>query len=622
MQRFYLTPLNNMKKLSIALLLLLATLSSCVDNGVEDNSSNSKPAAMDPGKGYTERTYGVNRCGKDGGSVSLRFYDDMPNVPYIAASAYYSMMMPNATMSVVNKGDCYLLMTADATAKVDVVNDVMTSERYSDLINLMSLIAPGLPSFETCFNPFLRYDSHQYEPENATVTLNFRKYKIDLRDDGRDTYFPFATINDIFTDVSMHIACFNGKNIIVNDDMEMYDLKEIDPDYAAPAYATEIAGKDMTDFRYAELCFVIDNLYGYPGRNKLEKQGLRELGLDATLNAVSGGKEVKQLLQSENQAEFVWGFDALQNLMDDGGHTGMTLSTNAPASVMVEFLNRYNDAFSSIPDEVTRLVKNQMQSSSMRRNRRAELTAIRNKSYGSNQYVKSQNGETAVFVMNSFMALNSEGWKKYYSSNHTAEDWQKLIDDKKKDLVVQTVETLKRAKREGVKNLVLDVSINGGGEDDPTTAIVALLGDKTGKQKQRRKAYSWDMNMLTRQYLTKAFLVDCNFDGKFDELDDQQDWVEDLNIVVLTSDATFSNGSVFAAKMKDYGYPIWGQQSGGGSCSIQEMVTPDGIGFRISSYRSHSTDRNKKSIDGGTPVDRPLTDEQLYDIEYLNTLFR
>lgn len=116
--------------------------------------------------------------------------------------------------------------------------------------------------------------------------------------------------------------------------------------------------------------------------------------------------------------------------------------------------------------------------------------------------------------------------------------------------------------------------------------------------------------------------MDRNFDGKFDELDDKQDWTGDMNIVVLVSDCTFSNGNVFAAKMKDYGYQIWGQKSGGGACSVQYLVMPDGMEYRISSYRSHSTDRNKQSIDGGIAVDKTLTDEQMYDIEYLNSLFK
>lgn len=609
-----------MKSLYALLAPALLLLAACTDDTSQDGGS-SQPVPMDPGKGYTERAVSVNRNGKAAGTVTLRFYDDMPNVAYIAATTYYRMMLPDATMTVNRQDDSYMLTASGHSATVDVVNDVLTSTSYNDFVSLQSLTGPGLPSFETCFNPFLKYDSYQYEPAGATVTLNFRKYAIDLHDDGREVYFPFSTINDMFDDASVHMACYNGSQILVNADNGVYDLALIDKDYATPAYSTEDIAADLAAYRYRELCFVIDYFYGYPNRNILEKQGLREQGLDATLDMVDGGKDVKLLLQSQNQARFVVGTEALNYLLDDGGHTRNGLMTSAPETVQELFTPRYMAALNSADANVRKMVDALSKIRESRRTHSRELDAKRSSKYGENLYVKSSDGQTAVFVMTSFMDLNTDGWRAYYASQHTAADWQKLVDAKTQDLLVQTVEVLKRARQEGVKNLVLDVSLNGGGEDDPTTAIVALYGDKTATLRTSRKADSWEMDMLTRQYLTKTFLVDRNFDGKFDEQDNQQDWVGDMNIVVLTSGVTFSNASVFTAKMKDYGYPIWGQQSGGGACSIQLYVTPDGMMYQISSSRSHSTYRNKQSMDGGTPVDVELTNEQMYDIEYLNSLF-
>lgn len=610
-----------MKTKFLVVLALMALATGCTDVGVIDNSVKHD-AAMDPGKDYSERTVSVNRNGKDGGQVTLRFYDDLPNVAYIAATSYYRMMLPDATMRVVNLGDRYLLTASGYSATVDVVNDMLTSTAYNDFVSLQSLIGPGLPSFETCYNPFLKYDSHQYDPAGATVTLNFKKYGIDLHDDGQEVYFPFSTINDMFDDANIHMACYNGSNILVNAGNSVYDLAQIDKDYATPAYTTVEVAEDLAAYRYRELCFVIDHFYGYPNRNILEKQGLREQGLDATLDVVSGGKDVKSLLQSQNQAKFVVGTEALNHLLYDGGHTCNGLMTYAPEAVREAFTDRYKAALSSATDNVRQMVEAFYKTLTASGTRATELNAKRDKSFGDNLYVKSKDGQTAVFVMTSFMDLNTDGWQAYYASNHTADDWKKLVEAKTPDLLVQTVEVLKRARQEGVRNLVFDVSLNGGGEDDPTTAIVALLGDKTATLRTSRVTSSWEMDMLTRQHLTKNFLVDRNFDGTFDEQDDRQDWVGDMNIAVLTSGITFSNASVFTAKMKDYGYPIWGQQSGGGACSIQRYVTPDGMCYTISSSRSHSTDRSKQSIDGGTHVDKQLTNEQLYDVEYLNSLFR
>ena len=69
------------------------------------------------------------------------------------------------------------------------------------------------------------------------------------------------------------------------------------------------------------------------------------------------------------------------------------------------------------------------------------------------------------------------------------------------------------------------------------------------------------------------------------------------------------------------GYKTWGCRSGGGACSIAQYVTPDGMIYQISSSRSHTTYKNHESIDSGTPVDIELTNEQMYDIEYLNKQF-
>ena len=604
-------------------MLCMMMLTACTDTVSEDNNGG-EAVPMDPGKGYTERTVSVNRDGKEAGTVTLRFYDDMPNVAYIAATAYYRMMLPSATMTVTNQGTTYLLTTAGGAATVDVVNDALESTSYNDFVSLMSLTAPDQPSFETSKSRFIKYDSHQYEPAAAPlVKLDFRKYGIDLRDDGKETYFPFATINDMFTDACMHMAGYNGSRILVNTD-DTKDLSDLDADFSAPAYQLAEVGDDLAQFRYGELCFVIDYFYGYPGRNLLEKQGLRTKGLDATLDAVSGGKETKQLLKSKNQAEFALGTAALNCLLADGGHTAVSVIRFAPESVNEAFVTRYNAASATLPAVIVQMMTAADKATTERSELRTTMTSLRNARYGSDtRYVTSQDGKTAVVVLKLFMEVNYTGWQNYYTNGCTSTYWQAMVSDKNHpDIVVQTVEALQQARRSGVKNVVLDVSLNTGGEDDPVGTLVALLGDRTAPNSPRRYSPSWDQNMLTSRYLTKTFVVDRNFDGVFDDRDNETDWVGDLNIVVMTSEITFSNGSVFAAKMKDYGYKTWGRRSGGGACSIAQYVTPDGMIYQISSSRSHTTYKNRESIDSGTPVDNELTNEQMYDIEYLNKQFR
>ncbi len=248
-----------MKKGVLFTLLYLSLLSACTEDSNMD-SNNSQPASMDPGKGYTERMVKVNRNGNDGGQVTLRFYDDMPHVAYISASAYYHMMLPTATMTVVNQGDHYQLTAAHVTATVDVVNDLMTSDAYSSFVSLMIQANTGQAGFEINSSPFLQFDSHLYEPASTSVTLNFRKYGIDLHDDGKEIYFPFATINDMFTDADFRMACYDGNRILVSTDNDEEGLLSIDKNYTVPAYKMVEVSADMASYRYHTLTTMVGSL--------------------------------------------------------------------------------------------------------------------------------------------------------------------------------------------------------------------------------------------------------------------------------------------------------------------------------------------------------------------------
>jgi hypothetical protein len=51
--------------------------------------------------------------------------------------------------------------------------------------------------------------------------------------------------------------------------------------------------------------------------------------------------------------------------------------------------------------------------------------------------------------------------------------------------------------------------------------------------------------------------------------------------------------------MKDYGYLIIGEKSGGGSCSIQNMCTAEGFCYILSSARMRLVNKAGENIDVG-----------------------
>ena len=146
-----------------------------------------------------------------------------------------------------------------------------------------------------------------------------------------------------------------------------------------------------------------------------------------------------------------------------------------------------------------------------------------------------------------------------------------------------------------VKNLIIDISANGGGSADIVVAMTSLMLDKS---------YLSDDNSLTGQRSIAEYEVDRNFDRVFDEKD--KDVHYDLNFAVLTSGTSFSCGNLFPSILKDNGIPVMGVKSGGGACAIQAMCTADGFAFQISSFRARLNSLEGENLDPGVTPDIPI----------------
>ena len=140
-----------------------------------------------------------------------------------------------------------------------------------------------------------------------------------------------------------------------------------------------------------------------------------------------------------------------------------------------------------------------------------------------------------------------------------------------------------------VKNFVLDLTCNSGGEAGVLAAITTLLAGKS--------SFAFE-NVLTKQRGVDEYEVDGNFDRVFDNKDESPRHPE-LNIAILTSHYAYSCGNLLPSLMKDYGYLIIGEKSGGGSCSIQKMCTPEGLCYQLSSSRTRLINKAGENIDKG-----------------------
>ena len=568
------------------------------------SSRSGVPDEQPDGGGYTERTVPVVYKVIPDGEVTLRFYDALPDVAYISVADFQSVVLPGSVMTVTHIGPGeYLLANADATATVNVRDDVFVSDGFEAFTNQMGLLQPGMPNVYYDGMPFVRFKSVTSLPETVTTKLDFGAYGIDLHADGKGAvYFPFATLADMYSDLFYHHAGFNGEKVVANTSVNEVNLAEIDPDYYKPILAKTTRPASLAEFNYKELCFAMDHFYGYPGRVQYN-DALKAKGLDKVLEEdVSAGKAIKALLLSDKMTDYMLGMMGLTGIYFDG-HTALELTGNAlgenPEKDYPELVAEFQKTSASHPEVIMGMLTAVMPMMSMQQDQQAVHT-LRPKAYGEGvTYFKK--GDTAVCVFDSFNNRNEQAWSDYYAGKGPLPTVGNTEDD---DMVI-FLDAVKRAAEDPeVKNLVIDITANGGGSLDIVMAMTSLIMDKS---------YICVDNSLTGQRSIVEYEVDRNFNGSFDAADKFVHY--DLNFAVLTSGTSFSCGNLFPSLLKDARLPVMGSTSGGGACAIQAMCTADGFCFQISSFRARLNSLNGESIDPGITPTLPIPVEGSIEVK-------
>ena len=535
---------------------------------------------------FETRQVPVNRGGQDGGMITLRFYSDMPSVAYVSISDFQELMLPGTTIAVTkNSGGEYMLQGPCATATVNIDSEQFTSADYMGFTNLMGQLQEGMDNAYYDGAPFVRYRSQELTPASATVSFDFKKYGIDLRGDETMVYFPFATLSDMYSDLYYHIAGFTGEKVIVITENQNSEAAKIEPEAYKNMLATESRSEDMATFSYGELCFVIDHFYGKPGRAILNDVSIYD-GLDKALDQVSGGADIKKLLKSTTMKEYFFGLDCLHLLFDDGGHTNLMADMKAYMATAEseeqageKWLAEIRKTGVEYPDLLNVLYE--------------YIGTLNNPKEGSIKILRPTEGtyykvgDTAYVLFDSFGMTNEAAWQAYYQNGCTGPT--PAIDEKFRGDLSVVLDAIKQADEDPeVKNLVIDLTCNHGGSLDVVLAMTALMG---------QQSHFYSENVLTGQRQKIYYDIDCNFDGKFDEQDKAVKY--NLTFAVLTTDIAFSCGNLFPSLMKDMGFQILGEKSGGGACAVQNFFTAEGLQYQISSARARLTNDKWENIDGG-----------------------
>lgn len=512
-------------------------------------------------------------------TVPVRWYRDTPSFPFMGIRAWYRMLF-GEELAFAREGDQITLTAPDGSAAVwDAAEGTLASDDLTKFIFPPKLKGEGHGNLASGLPPYLAVKVETKEREASPSVLDLASYGIPAYADEDEIWLPAATLSDLFETQKNYMAFWNGQNIYIVDGLRTYQngsARKQDGHFYDVLKSAHPRPADLIDLAYRELCFNLENFYGFPSSTAFSR-AMKEKGLDAAL--AEQDPETRKLLLSADRAEYMIGLNRLfVFLLDDGGHTDFSEYLMA---VLDPEGGNFSEALQALQEtcDPGDGPRSAAQTAAMKGVRAARAETIGDASY-------VEQGDTALFVFNSFV-LDLDGWDNYY--HHGGE------------LPVETdtyaafhAALDRAAANPEIRNFVIDLSRNSGGESFAMSAMVSLV---CGESDIRFE------DTVNGERTCVSYLTDTNLDGMIDEKDLEVRY--NLNFAALTSQQTFSSANAMASILSDKGIPILGERSGGGSCSVQSNSTADGWLYTISN-NIHLINAAGEDIDAGVPVSAEL----------------
>ena len=587
----------------VPVLLALVFLASCGSGAAE----TAEPAeSAEPGYTLEQKTVPMRiqtsvRNEISDAEMNLYFVNG-GDIPYVALSEYMpfvgsiykddQLSIPAAEYEIERIADDHILVKRtdndsfmDIEPKKDVIEFVgmdwfIATPGSTSLLSILSVGESGRGGSANLF----RDNGKSYERTGeAIIRFDFSEYDIDLIDQDGECYLPLQTVNDLLVSGNYVLVVYNGEKLIASSMSS--DL--IDEMYEAP---TGTMSEDFARFNYNELRFLLDTFYGLKPEHDIDSFGdyFGSTGLLADLSGTDA-KAFDRALRRLTMKYF------------DDGHSGLLkfsyLSGVPDPNDIDEKLAVFSDLGISNNDKAFPTIQRQIR----RANYYPDHPEIDPFEGAEKPWFYEEVGDTAIITFDAF-AIN----RTDYYTQADLEDPQDTIE-----LIAYAHSQITRD-NSPIKNVVLDLSCNGGGDADAAIFTIAWFKN-TGRITLR--------DTLTGAQAVCDYEADINLDGEFD----MDDWLpDDVNKYCLISGASFSCGNLVPAAFKDAAdTTLLGLTSGGGTCAIRPCTTASGAVFTISGTRQISTVRNGSfyNIDLGVEPDFVLSKmESFYDREQLAEL--
>ena len=504
-------------------------------------------------------------------TLSCLMYNDMPSVPYVSFVDYLGKLFDN-DFSVSEKGNGVYSVTCSTNIpmEIDTAKDTIHCKEFEHFLPLETTDADN----DGPEAVYVKKAKNNINGEVHALDLDYGKYNIDITAVDGKVYFPLATLSNLFCDTYISAAYLNG---------EIYFWQTTLPEYfeTDEAYSTKPRSKDLIDYSYNDLCFVLDNFFGKPPKSELGKLIKENSGFDAYMNNSELGQVVKPLLMSSNITDYYIGLLMLDDLLDDGGHS--SLSVHYTEKIMGETESDFSKAVNAALEDKNNpgamvIVKNLMNMKNKSESSET-MVKLRTEAYSSFENVKTWKNEKDP---------ESGNDAEFYIKNDTAIF---VFDEFKDEVVAPFKWSLDYAKEKGAKNFLIDLSQNGGGSN---MVVMYMLSIMTGRNDLYTK------NLLTGNSVVSTGIIDRNLDNVIDEKDKELDY--DFHFALLTSKKSFSCGNLLPCLAQEYQIPVVGETSGGGTCYIMNPSYPNAATYSLSGFKM-MIDEKGENVENGAKVD-------------------
>ena len=574
-----------MKKKIILIMLFAVALFITVSCSKNQYKTYEKEVSLISLNGYTENNDEATDL-KDityDGKLKLKFIEGEDYIPYIDVESYYTFM-PDHISKVCNYFD-----NDDEVGYLFEVNGkkvsirIFTQKEQVVFENQLSYVFVENGSNSSSLR--VKYEYNFDTSKMKDHVIDYKEYGFKTFRENGKTYLPLAFLNPLVSETHVTSVFYNYDKLFTYNDpdalLKFNYLVNGKGTTAIQEMKANIKEKVMPEylrvFNKNYLYFIFDNFYGLKEQKGITKMSTYFESLDFS-----------KLLLSESPEDRGDAMCLMLSALDDG-HTGVLATAEAWDE----------DNYRMLPQSMAK----------DRSTLKKVLSEERDRVYQSlgldlNGVRYSMDGKTAVITLDAFGEDNFP-----YDSNKKVKSDEELA---KSDHFFKILNNLKEIdKKGGVSNVIIDMSVNSGGDSGVMTKIMNLMS-KTNKAQLTLH----DSNCNVDQ--TMYTQIDSNNDGKYD---DNDVYGNKYKFFVLTSPVAFSCGTAmpFNVSHQELGYII-GQTQGGGECALSQLVLPNGqIICHSSPLHVITYDESGKMIgdEEGVQADLPFSYFEFYDIEKL-----